>query len=44
MNSEALLYVLALQHIPNLGDSTAKKLIRHLGSRKLFSERRSKIC
>ena len=27
-----LLFILALQSIPNLGDSTAKKLIRHLGS------------
>ncbi len=27
-----LLFTLALQSIPNLGDSTAKKLIRHLGS------------
>ena len=32
MDLSELLYVLALQHIPNLGDSTAKKLIRHLGS------------
>ncbi len=32
MDLSELLYVLALQNIPNLGDSTAKKLIRHLGS------------
>ena len=32
MHASDLLYVLALQHIPNLGDSTAKKLIRKLGS------------
>lgn len=32
MNSADLIYVLALQNMPNLGDSTAKKLIRHLGS------------
>lgn len=32
MDSSELLYTLALQHVPNLGDSTAKKLIRHLGS------------
>ena len=32
MSSSELLYVLALQHIPNMGDGTAKKLIRHLGS------------
>ncbi|SKB52370.1 DNA processing protein [Salegentibacter holothuriorum] len=34
MSSEELLYVLALQHIPNLGDTLAKKLIRHLGTAK----------
>lgn len=32
MNDSELLSVLALQNAPNLGDSTAKKLIRHLGS------------
>lgn len=32
MNDSELLYILALQHAPNLGDSTAKKLIHHLGS------------
>ncbi len=32
MTETDLLYVLALQHIPNMGDSTAKKLIRHLGT------------
>jgi len=31
-NQTDLLFTLALQSIPNLGDSTAKKLIRHLGS------------
>ncbi|HKL35872.1 MAG TPA: DNA-processing protein DprA [Salegentibacter sp.] len=34
MSSEELQYVLALQHIPNLGDTLAKKLIRHFGSAK----------
>lgn len=34
MYSEELQYVLALQHIPNLGDTLAKKLIRHFGSAK----------
>lgn len=34
MDENELLYVLALQSMPNLGDSTAKKLIRHLGSAK----------
>lgn len=32
MEKSDLLFLLALQHMPNLGDSTAKKLIRHLGS------------
>lgn len=32
MDKAELLYILALQNMPNLGDSTAKKLIRHLGS------------
>jgi DNA processing protein len=32
MERSDLLYILALQNVPNLGDSTAKKLIRHLGS------------
>jgi len=32
MSDSELLSVLALQNTPNLGDSTAKKLIRHLGS------------
>ncbi|WP_037318453.1 DNA-processing protein DprA [Salegentibacter sp. Hel_I_6] len=34
MSSEELQYALALQHIPNLGDTLAKKLIRHFGSPK----------
>lgn len=42
MNSGDLLYVLALQHIPNLGDITAKKLIRHFGNaRNIFMEKTS---
>ena len=32
MEKSELLYILALQHMPNLGDSSAKKLIRHFGS------------
>lgn len=32
MHPSDLQFILALQHIPNLGDSTAKKLIRHAGS------------
>jgi len=41
MNSEDLIYTLALQHIPNLGDTTAKKLIRKLGSAEnVFKEKK----
>ncbi|MCG9971371.1 DNA-processing protein DprA [Christiangramia crocea] len=44
MNSEDLLYILALQHIPNLGDTTAKKLIRHFGNAKnIFKEKKSNL-
>ncbi len=32
MELSDLQFVLALQHVPNLGDATAKKLIRHAGS------------
>ena len=36
--------MLALQHIPNLGDTTAKKLIRQVGSAKnIFKEKKSKL-
>ena len=31
---ENLIYILALQHVPNIGDITAKKLISHCGSAK----------
>lgn len=42
MNPEELLHVLALQHIPNLGDITAKKLIRHFGNAEnIFREKTS---
>lgn len=44
MNSEDLLYTLALQHIPNLGDTTAKKLIRHFGkAENIFKEKKSSL-
>ncbi len=44
MNSEDLLYTLALQHIPNLGDTTAKKLIRHFGkAENIFREKKSHL-
>lgn len=32
MNDNDLLYALALQHVPNIGDITAKRLISHCGS------------
>ncbi|TBV28235.1 DNA-protecting protein DprA [Meridianimaribacter sp. CL38] len=32
MNTEQLIYTLALQHVPNIGDITAKKLIKSCGS------------
>lgn len=44
MNDSELLSVLALQNVPNLGDSTAKKLIRHFGSAEaIFKEKRSNL-
>ena len=44
MNSGDLLYTLALQHIPNLGDTTAKKLIRHFGNAEnIFREKKSNL-
>lgn len=44
MDQNELLYILALQNLPNLGDSTAKKLIRHLGSaREVFSEKKQNL-
>lgn len=44
MNPSDLQYVLALQHVPNLGDSSAKKLIRHCGSAEgVFREKRNHL-
>lgn len=41
MTEEQLLYILALQHIPNIGDVTAKKLIQYCGSAEaVFKEKR----
>ncbi|MDT0675325.1 DNA-processing protein DprA [Autumnicola musiva] len=44
MDLSQLFYVLALQHVPNLGDSTAKKLIRHFGSAEaVFKEKKQNL-
>lgn len=44
METTDLHYVLALQHVPNLGDANAKKLIRHVGSaREVFQEKKSNL-
>lgn len=44
MNSDDLLYAMALQHIPNLGDTTAKKLIRKFENpENIFKEKRSSL-
>ncbi|HEX9601537.1 MAG TPA: DNA-protecting protein DprA, partial [Mariniflexile sp.] len=32
MTDNDLLYTLALQHVPNIGDITAKRLISHCGT------------
>ena len=40
MSAEELQYVLALQHIPTLGDPLAKKLIRHFWSAKNVLEQK----
>lgn len=44
MKDSDLQYVLALQHVPNLGDASAKKLIRHAGSAEaIFKEKKSTL-
>ncbi|WP_324720248.1 DNA-processing protein DprA [Salinimicrobium sp. HB62] len=44
MEESELQYVLALQHVPNLGDASAKKLIRKTGSAEaVFKEKRSTL-
>lgn len=44
MDSSDIQYVLALQHIPNLGDASAKKLIAHFGSAKaIFKEKKHNL-
>ena len=44
MKDSDLQYVLALQHVPNLGDASAKKLIRHAGSAEaVFKEKKAAL-
>lgn len=44
MEVSDLQYVLALQHIPNLGDASAKKLIRYAGSAEaVFREKKTNL-
>lgn len=44
MIDKELLYVLALQHVPKLGDVTAKKLIHYCGSAEaIFKEKRQNL-
>lgn len=44
MTKEELAYVLALVHVPKIGDTTAKKLINHCGSAEaVFKEKRSRL-
>ena len=44
MNAEDLLYTLALQHVPGLGDTSAKKLIRHYGKAcNIFREKKAHL-
>lgn len=44
MLSSDLQYLLALQHVPNLGDASAKKLIRHAGSAEaVFREKQGNL-
>ena len=44
MTENDLLYALALQHVPNIGDITAKRLISHCGSAEaVLKEKRQKL-
>ena len=44
MTKEELLYLLALQRIPNIGDISAKKLLRKMGSAEnIFKEKKSNL-
>ncbi|TCK67757.1 DNA processing protein [Winogradskyella wandonensis] len=44
MNEQQLIHTLALQHIPKIGGTTAKKLIAHCGSAEaIFKEKKSNL-
>ena len=44
MTENSLIHILALQHVPNIGDITAKKLISHCGSAEaIFNEKKQNI-
>jgi len=44
MTDQDLIYVLALQHVPKIGDLTAKKLINHCGSAEaVFKEKKQNL-
>jgi len=44
LSKNELLYTLALQRVPNLGDNSVKKLIRHIGSAEgIFKEKKSNL-
>ena len=44
MTDQQLIYALALQHVPKIGSTTAKKLINHCGSAEaVLKEKKSKL-
>ena len=44
INEDQLLYILALQHVSKVGDTTAKKLINHCGcAEAVFKEKKSNL-
>ena len=44
MTEQQLIYALALQHVPKIGSTTAKKLINHCGSAEaVLKEKKAKL-
>ena len=44
MSDNELIFLLALQQLSNIGDSTAKKLLQHLGSAEaIFKEKKQNL-